>query len=119
MLPVVRRAACMKLSSAWRAWVTLRSAMLRISSGTWKAVCPVPVPWVPPAMVQPPRPYGFSEPVPADPGRLEAAEKKARPHRKDQVVPTEAEPPCTRLPGREAERALTHGLGIIFVQRST
>ena len=38
MLSLVRRAACKKFSSAWRACVTLCSAMRRISSGTWKFI---------------------------------------------------------------------------------
>src|SRR3954447_23245997 len=71
MVSVVRRAACKKLSRAWRACVTLRSAMLRISSGTWKFICPAP--WVSPAIVSPPWNGGPSEPIPADPGRSAAA----------------------------------------------
>src|SRR3954464_11809794 len=74
MVSVVRRAACKKLSRAWRACVTLRSAMLRISSGTWKFIRPAP--WVSPAMVSPPWNGGPSEPIPADPGRSAAAWKE-------------------------------------------
>src|SRR3954466_15215273 len=74
IVSVVRRAACKKLSRAWRACVTLRSAMLRISSGTWKFIRPLS--WVSPAMVSPPWNGGPSEPIRADPGRSAAAWKE-------------------------------------------
>src|SRR3954468_24462488 len=83
MVSAVRRAAPKKLSRAWRACVRLRSAMVRISSGTWKFIGLVP--WSPSAMVYPPcrcGPESRSQPIRAG----------QQPQKKERTIPRKGQP---------------------------